>query len=194
MFPAVLSRILVILVLESFWPMIYVFVCYPIAGIFGSVKTAFMVGLFLVLNNLCYIALGSALGAYFEVAQGMIASTILSQTSLVAAGFFTKLPRALDWIKYISPFYWSFRGIIKSCLKWNDSIECFKGSSDVGATQCHVEYHAAIDQYKERGINVATYNDPTSENVHEEYLCLVALLIGMYGLVFVRVWYVYYKK
>ena len=105
------GRLLVVLGLESFWPLIYVLVCYPFAGVFGSFKIVVFVGLFLVLNNLCYISLGSVLGVYSRsVPQGMIASTTFSQTSLVAAGFYTKLPPALDWIRYISPFYWTFRG------------------------------------------------------------------------------------
>jgi len=110
-FSIVSGRLLVVLGLESFWPLIYVLVCYPFAGVFGSFKVVVLVGLFLVLNNLCYISLGSMLGVYSRrVPQGMIASTIFSQTSLVAAGFYTKLPPALDWVRYISPFYWTFRG------------------------------------------------------------------------------------
>ena len=70
-----------------------------------------------------------------------------------------------------------FRGILKSCFKWNDTLECFKGSSEVGANQCYLEYHVAIDQYKERGINVATYNDSSSNTVYLEYICLVLLLV-----------------
>jgi len=189
--PVVLGRLIVVLGLESFWPMIYVFVCYPFASVFGSIKIATLVGLFLLLNNLCYISLGSVLGVYSKrVPLGMIGSTILSQTSLVAAGFFTKLPPALDWIRFISPFYWCFRGILKSCFKWNDTLECFKGSSEVGADQCYLEYHAAIDQYKERGINVATYNDPSSNTVYLEYICLVLLLLFMNFLIFLKAWFV----
>ena len=82
--------------------LIYVLVCYPFAGVFGSLKIVVQIGLFLLLNNLCYISLGAVLGVYSKrVPQGMIASTIFSQTSLVAAGFYTKLPPALDWIRYI---------------------------------------------------------------------------------------------
>jgi len=189
--PVVLGRLIVVIGLESPWPLIYTFVCYPFASVFGSIKIVTLVGLFLLLNNLCYISLGSVLGVYSKrVPQGMIASTIVSQISLVAAGFFTKLPPALDWIRYISPFYWSFRGILKSCFKWNDTLECFKGSAEVGATQCYLEYHAAIDQYKERGINVATYNDPTSNTVYLEYICLVLLLLCMNILIFLKAWFV----
>ena len=150
-----------------------------------------VVGLFLLLNNLSYISLGSVLGVYTKrVPMGMIASTIFSQISLVAAGFFNKLPPALDWIRYISPFYWSFRGILKSCFKWSDTLECFKGSSDVGANQCYLEFHPAIDQYKSRGINVATYNDSSSNTVYVEYLALVFLLLFMNSLIFLKAWFV----
>jgi len=188
--PVVLGRLIVVLSLEAFWPLVYVFVCYPFASVFGSLRVVILVGLFLLLNNLCYISLGSVLGVYCKrVPLGMIASTIFSQTSLVAAGFYTQLPPALDWIRYISPFYWSYRGILKSALKWNDTVECFKGTSEVGANQCYLEYHVAIDQYKERGLNVAMYNDPSS-TVYLEFICLISLLIFMNSLIFLKAWLV----
>jgi len=40
--PVVLGRLIVVLGLESFWPMIYVFVCYPFASMFGSIKIVIM--------------------------------------------------------------------------------------------------------------------------------------------------------
>lgn len=83
-----------------------------------------------------------------------------------------------------------FRGILKSCFKWNDTLECFKGSSEVGANQCYLEYHVAIDQYKERGINVATYNDSLSNTVYLEYICLVLLLVFMNFLIYMKAWLV----
>lgn len=82
----------------------------------------------------------------------------------------------------------SYRGILKSCFKWNDTVECFKGSSEVGANQCYLEYHNAIDQYKKRGINVAMYNDPSSNKVYLEYICLVMLLLFMNVLIYIKAW------
>ena len=79
---------------------------------------------------------------------------------------------------------------MKSCFKWNDTLECFKGSSEVGANQCYLEYHVAIDQYKERGINVATYNDSSSNTVYLEYICLVLLLVFMNFLIYMKSWLV----
>lgn len=177
--------------LESFWPLVYVLVCFPFAGVFGSIKIVILVGLFLLLNNLCYISLGSILGIYSkQVSTGMIASTIFSQTSLVAAGFYTKLPPALDWIRYISPFYWSFRGILKSTFQWHDTVECFKGSSEVGANQCFLEFHPVIDQYKERGINVATYNDSSSDSISLEFAALILLLFILNFLIYAKAWFI----
>jgi hypothetical protein len=189
--PDVLGRLLVVLCLESFWPLVYVLVCFPFAGVFGSIKIVILVGLFLLLNNLCYISLGMVLGVYSkQVSEGMITSTIFSQTSLVAAGFYTKLPPALDWIRYISPFYWTFRGLLKTSFQWHDTVECFKGSSEVGANQCFLEYHPAIDQYKERGINVATYNDSSSDSISLEFAALILLLIILNFLIYAKAWFI----
>lgn len=79
-------------------------------------------------------------------------------------------------------------GILKSCFKWNDTLECFKGNSEVGSNQCYLEQHAAIDQYKERGINVATFNDATSNSVFTEYATLVMLLVFLNLLIFIKSW------
>ena len=80
--------------------------------------------------------------------------------------------------------------MIKSCFNWNDTLECFKGSSEVGANQCYLESHAAIEQYRERGINVAAYTDPSSKTVHVEYICLISLLLFLNSLIFMKVWLV----
>jgi hypothetical protein len=184
--PLVLARITVVTLLEGVWPLVYVLVCFPLAGVFGDVQRTLLMGLFLVLNNICYVSLGSLLGALSKsVPLGMIASTIVSQTTLVAAGFFTKLPPALDWIRYVSPFYWAFRGILKSSVNWSDTFECVKGSSDVapstsgGANGCFMEFHMAIDQYKHRGINVATLTDANSSHIYVEVLGMVGLFLAL---------------
>jgi hypothetical protein len=93
--PLVLARLTAVTLLEGVWLLVYVLVC--LAGVFGDVQRTLWVGLFLVLNNICFVSLGSLLGALLKsIPQGMIASTIVSQTKLVAAGFFTKLPPALN--------------------------------------------------------------------------------------------------
>ena len=85
-----------------------------------------------------------------------------------------------------SSYFSSCQGILKSCFKWNDSLECFKGNSEVGSNQCYLEQHAAIDQYKERGINVATFNDASSKSVSLEFLALVLLLAFLNSLIFIK--------
>ena len=51
-------------------------------------------------------------------------------------------------------------------------------------------YHAAIDQYKSRGINVATYNDPSSNSIFLEVMALVLLLAFLNSLIFAKFWYI----
>lgn len=74
------------------------------AGIAGKITAVFNIGVFLALNTLCYMSIGSLLGILCpSVPHGMIASTIISQTSLVAAGFYTTLPPVIELIRFISP-------------------------------------------------------------------------------------------
>ena len=54
-----------------------------------------------------------------------------------------------------------------------------KGQSDVGANDCYIEYNFGIDLMKQRGINVATSNDPHSTSIAREFLMLLLLYVMM---------------
>jgi hypothetical protein len=180
-----MSKCIVTLGCEACWPLLYCFITYPMAGMFGNIFTVLTIALFLALNNLCYVAIGSTLGVLFDsISHGMIASTLVSQTSLIAAGFYTELPAAIDLIRYISPVFWAYRGIVKMGLRWSDTYACFKGQSDVGVNQCYLEYSPGIDALKKRGINVATFNDAQSDEVHVEILMLCLLYAIFQVLIF----------
>jgi len=160
------------------------------AGMFGNIFTVLTIALLLALNNLCYVAIGSTIGVLFDsLPHGMIASTLVSQTSLIAAGFYTQLPTAMHLIRYISPVFWAYRGIIKMGLRWSDTYACSEGQSDVGVNQCYLEYSPGIDALKKRGINVATFNDAQSDEVHVEILMLCLLYAILQMLIFVMCCY-----
>lgn len=98
--PACLARCAVVLFAESGWPFLYVFVCYPLASLAGSWNAMFKIGLFLTLNNINYVSVGACLGiSVGKVPRGMIASTIIAQSSLVMAGFYTEVPSFLSWLR-----------------------------------------------------------------------------------------------
>jgi len=173
--PACLARCVVVLAAESGWPFLYVFVCYPLASMAGSWNTLFRIALMLSLNNICYISIGACLGVVVgKVPQGMIVSTIVAQASLVAAGFYTEVPSFLSWLRYISPVFWAYSGIAKSSFRWSDTFKCRWGSTLAGVNSCFVESHTAINNLKERGINVATFGDDQSTVIWLE--CVVLLL------------------
>jgi hypothetical protein len=172
--PVCLGRLLVVVSAEWFWPFLYCFVCFPMAGIAGDVKVVFEIGALLALNNLCYISIGAVIGTVFtSVPLGMIASTIISQTSLVAAGFYTTLPPIIEYIRYVSPVFWTFKGILKASYHRSDTYKCFKGQSDVGVNQCFLEFNPGIDTLKTRGIDVS------SDKTFVEFLVLIFLFSGM---------------
>ncbi len=52
-----------------------------------------------------------------------------------------------------------------------------------------MEYHPAIDQYKERGINVATYNDTSSDSITLEFVALLLLLFTLNFLIYAKAWF-----
>ena len=45
----------------------------------------------------------------------------------------------------------------------------------MGVNECFLEMNPAIDDYKQRGINVATFGDPSSSSVHLEIIMMLIL-------------------
>jgi hypothetical protein len=174
-----LARAIVVFVCESWLPILHVLVAYPMAGMFGRIGACFQISFFLMMNNLCYVAIGSFLGAITSnVSIGMIVSTLVSQTSLLAAGFYTTLPPVINLLRYISPVTYTYTGILKTAFRTTDTFKCMRGGqSDIGANQCYIEQSMGIDILKRRGINVATFNDPSTSSVLSEVLVLCCLYI-----------------
>eukprot|EP00551_Chaetoceros_affinis_P006674 CAMPEP_0203670452 /NCGR_PEP_ID=MMETSP0090-20130426/6523_1 /ASSEMBLY_ACC=CAM_ASM_001088 /TAXON_ID=426623 /ORGANISM="Chaetoceros affinis, Strain CCMP159" /LENGTH=723 /DNA_ID=CAMNT_0050535313 /DNA_START=9 /DNA_END=2180 /DNA_ORIENTATION=+ len=174
--PVFFSRIVVVNVCEGFWPYLFVLCAFPLASMFGNVGTVLKIGFFLSLNNISYIALGGVFGTLMPtVSLGMIAATLFAQTTVICAGFFTQLPQYVRWFRYISPIFYTFRGIVKTAYNWNDTFKCNKGQSMFGPNECLLEESVAIDDYKQRGINVATYGDPSSSQTGLEIMMLFVL-------------------
>jgi len=178
MLPVFLSRMIVVILCESWWPVLFVFSSFPSASIFGNMNAVVQISLLLAMNNCCYIAIGAMCGTIMpSIHLAMIVSTLYAQMTVICAGFFTRIPRSIEPVRNISPIYHAFKGIVKLAYKWDDTYECIKGQSSAGPTQCFLEQSAVIDDYKERGINVATFGDRTSGQIYMEYVSLVALFI-----------------
>ena len=172
-----LSRSLVVFCAESWWPVLFGLIVYPIAHINGKADIWLQHILFLILNNLCYISFGSVVGASAPyVAIGMIASTLYSQTSLVCAGFYRTLPEWLAWMRYFSYVFYTFSGLVRGAYRWSDSYSCRSGDGRVGQEWCLLENSAIIESLKVRGISVANSSDPYTNDVSFE----VGMLITFY--------------
>ena len=99
----------------------------------------------------------------------------------------THIPTCMNWIRYVSPVFWTYRGIVKTALRWTDTYSCFKGQSDVGSNECYLEFNPGIDALKRRGINVATFNDSQSDDVLLEFIVLCFLFIALQLFIFLSV-------
>lgn len=178
--PVCLARCCVVFLCEFWWPFLYVFVCYPLASMAGSWNAMFRIGFLLALNNMCYISIGSALGVVVDkVPKGMIISTIMAQSSLIAAGFYTAVPEILRYLRYLSPVFWAYRGIVKAAFRWSDTFKCRWGSTLAGVNSCFIEFHTSIDNLKNRGIPVATFGDDHSTHIWPECLVLILFYVAM---------------
>ena len=156
---------------------------------FGSIGTVFFIGILLALNNSCYIALGGVFGTCMpNIPLAMIGATLYAQTTVICAGFFTELPTAICWIRYISPIFYAFKGIVKLAYQWDDTYQCAKGISVVGPNDCFLEQSAMIDDLKQRGINVATFGDPTSSQVILETSIMVTIFLVLQALITLYLW------
>jgi len=106
--PVFLARALVVLFCESAFPSIAVFICFPIAGLAGDLRSLANCAFLLACNNMYYISLGAALGMYASsVSHGVIAATIFTQIAIILSGVFVQLTNSLRWAQKLSPFYWT---------------------------------------------------------------------------------------
>ena len=192
--PVFVARTAVVLLCESIFPTIVVFIAFPIVGLVGDVRSLCNCGFLLACCNMCYISLGAILGMSNSISHAMTAATIFCQVSILMSGVFTELPSRLTWIRIFSPFYWTVKGLLKSVYHWSDTYECINASSSEGeANQCFIEYDQLIEQYNQRGLNVATYNDPSSDSVLTEAIVLVTLTISLQLLMLGKCFVAYYN-
>lgn len=146
---------------------------------FGDLRKVLKIITFLILNNMSYIAIGGFFGTVMPTINlGMIGATLFAQTTVICAGFFTELPGFIGWFRFVSPIFYAFKGIVKTAYSWNDTYKCAKGHSIVGATECYLEMSPVIDDYKKRGINVATFGDPTSSRVYPEAMIILIIIFS----------------
>lgn len=186
-----LSRSLVYFCAESWWPVLFGLIVYPIAHINGKADIWFQHIGFLILNNMCYISFGSVVGTGTPVvAVGMITSTLYSQTSLVCAGFYRTLPAWLSWFRYLSYVFYTFSGLVKGAYHWTDSYSCRSGDGRVGQEWCLLETAGAIEDLKLRGISVANSSDPKTNDVSFE----IGMLIMFYSVNIVVLAVIFYWK
>lgn len=194
--PVYMTRMMIVLLTEGFWPILYCFICFPLAGLAGDVKLLCRISFLLASNNICYVSIGAVIGSVASCLQyGMTLATVICQGTILASGVFTSLPLLLEWARILSPFYWTVQGILKSIFRWSDNFGCAIGSStDLPSNQCFIEFEPIIDRYKQRGISVATFNDPLSDNIiTTESLVTVLMSVVIQFVLFVRCFLAAYR-
>jgi hypothetical protein len=134
------SRVVAVTLLESYLPTLFCIVCFPLARLVGDVKVLCQISFLLATNNMCYISLGAIFGGGASTHWGLASSTAVTQATILASGVFTILPSSLEWARYVSPFFWTFQGILKCILKWSDNYGCVHGSSsELPPNRCFIE-------------------------------------------------------
>ena len=129
-----------------------------------------------------------------SISYGMISSTLFSQLSLVCAGFFVVLHPYIEWVRFVTPMYYTFGGMVKAAYIDSDNYVCVGGNSAIGANRCFVELAGSLNSLKKRGINVATTFDDTSNVVWPNILALVAFLLTLQLMIFLSVMFRVYTR
>jgi hypothetical protein len=121
---------------------------------------------------------------------GMILATMMSQISILISGAFAKLPASIELLRWLSPFFWTMRGLIKSIFQWSDNYRCVHGSSDIegGVNQCFLEESMIIDQLKRRGMY-----DTSSKSLTEEFIALLVILFSIHMIISFRCIFSFYR-
>ena len=112
--PVYMTRMMIVLLTEGFWPILYCFICFPLAGLAGDVKLLCRISFLLASNNICYVSIGAVIGSVASSLQyGMTLVTVICQGTILASGVFTSLPLLLEWARILSPYPLDSSGDIK---------------------------------------------------------------------------------
>ena len=182
----VTARVISYILVESWWPILYSSIAFPLAHVVGEPMVWFGYAIRLLLNALCYILFGAVAGlGVKEVPIAMIIVTLYGQGSLLCAGFFRTLPSWLQWCRYLSFLFYTYSGIIRSGYRWYESYKCVNGDSRLGPNHCFLTSSASMDDFRIRGIDIAELSEPeVLINAWEDILVNLAYTVFMISMLF----------
>lgn len=144
----------------SYSPFIQVLVGYYIVGLDPDFSSFLMIGLFASLSCICGNIIGtfiSSISANIAIAFS-IAPFILMPFMLVSGIFIATISSFLDWVKYISPIYYSYSGMFQVQFS-SDNTSCDPNLLDCSNEQANIinEFYPTFSQGVDVVFMVAIY-------------------------------------
>uniref|UniRef100_A0A7S2IMN1 ABC-2 type transporter transmembrane domain-containing protein n=1 Tax=Haptolina brevifila TaxID=156173 RepID=A0A7S2IMN1_9EUKA len=92
-----------------------------------------------------------------NVRLAQIAGSLLLQTTAASTGYYTTLPRWLNWYMLISMPRYCFEGLLRAEFSPLDAFECTSAEGDafMGPYLCPLEKSLIVDDLKQRGVQFA---------------------------------------
>lgn len=156
-----LSKILASLPMRLLLPFLYLVVSYPMVNLNPSVKVFFAVAGTQLLSALCGDSVGICIGTMStDYRKCLTIGTLSSMLLMLTGGYYaSKLPVFLQWVRYISPFKYSYDACVQlvfsipvPCVNGYVLTECYYNPKGVASTKSVANYLHTTESI---GINIA---------------------------------------
>jgi len=177
-----LARFLISILLSSVWPILFRLIIDSFTGISTSFGRTILCGVILALNAQVFESMGrmiAELAGPAGAAVGVAFASILSQTLVIAGGFYKTVKNPVfAWIGTINGIKYGFTSI--AIVEFSHKQSYWVGNTGpipiLGYTWSSIEFMGSFITMKERGVIVVdSMNPPT---VMIPILCLCALIGG----------------
>eukprot|EP00928_Gymnodinium_smaydae_P094432 TRINITY_DN7930_c0_g1_i3.p1 TRINITY_DN7930_c0_g1~~TRINITY_DN7930_c0_g1_i3.p1 ORF type:complete len:1271 (-),score=149.20 TRINITY_DN7930_c0_g1_i3:216-3584(-) len=171
------------------WPILYALIIDGFAGISPSFSVTLLVGVILTLNAQVFESMGrmlAELAGTSRLAVGVAFASILSQTFVIAGGFYKHVTVPMfAWITHVNGIKYGFTAIARLYFPYTRSVWVMPDAAqpDRGYTWSSLETMGAFTTLLTRGVRVNDSLDPPG--VVFPILMLVVLIVAFRFLCFV---------
>ena len=183
-----IARLVISLLLGSIWPVFYALIIDSLTGICPTFGRTILCGVILALDAQVFESMGRALAELAgasRMAVGVAFASILSQTLVIAGGFYkTVTTPVLAWISYVNGIKWGFTAI--AILIFSHEKAYWVGHNAplpiFGYTWSSIEFMGNFITLSERGVVIVDSQSPPKVTI--PILALLGLILGFRVLCF----------
>jgi len=192
----IIARTLADILLQAIWPPLWLVIAYAFVDLSPSLGRTMQMCCIICLHFLAMQGLATAIGVMVPLQQlSVIIVTLVAQFLLVINGFYTELPRAVQWVVYLSPPKYTFQALLKLEYSWHNSFKVHPhlgwASRGIPSTWLPAEMTITFQDMKRRGVDVMS--SPQEANILKEALILLGIFIAGRVLLMVTMYWALYK-